>query len=137
MITFAILLNAVLGGIWRRWLGGWSGPSEWAVGTLFERALWNSEGKHRRSAIVAAGTLLTWPAWIALPWWGAALASGAIMVFFIMGHRFDSWWIVLRYLLVGAIYPVGKRLWPTRYTEVAEVVIGAFFWGAFAALLFI
>lgn len=132
MIPLAIIANAILGGIWRRWLGGWDGPSLWAIGTPFERLLWDGNGEPRRSFIMAAGVVLTWPLWLALPWWGAILATGACLVFWSEGHRFDKWTIILRYPLVGAIYPIAKRIWPARWTEIAEVVIGAAFWGLIA-----
>lgn len=117
MITLVIIANAILGGIWRRVLGGWL--------------------KQRRSYVMASGALLAWPFWFVLPWWGAILATGACLVFWSEGHRFDKWTIILRYPLIGAIYPIAKRLWPTGYTSISEVVIGAAFWGAVATVLFI
>lgn len=117
MTLLALILNAILGGIWRRVLGGWFSL--------------------RRSYIVAAGALLTWPFWQAMPPIWALVASAGMLLFFTMGHRFDKWTIVLRYPLIGAIYPIAYRLWPTRYTEISEVVIGAAFWGAVATVLFI
>lgn len=111
----AVLLNALLGGIWRRVLGGWGG--------------------FKRSYIVAAGFLLTWPAWITLPWFWAAPVTGAMMLFWTMGHRFDRWTIVLRYPLFGAAYPLLRAAGVRDWTAVAEVVIGGSFWGAFALVL--
>jgi hypothetical protein len=115
MILLAILANAILGGIWRRILGGWFSL--------------------RRSYIVAAGVLLTWPVWLVLPWFWAAPTTGAIMLFWTMGHRFDKWTIILRYPLVGVIYPITEKLWPTRYTEISEFFIGGAVWGAVATVL--
>jgi hypothetical protein len=117
MIIAAIIANAILGGIWRRVLGGWFGL--------------------RRSYIVAAGFLLTWPFWLALDWYWSAAGSGGMMLFWTMGHRFDSPWIMLRYPVVGAIYPISRLLWASRYTEISEVVIGAFFWGLVTFLVFV
>lgn len=113
----AVILYAVAGGIWRRVLGGWFSL--------------------RRSYIVAAGALLGWPFWIAFPPLPALAATVAMLVFFTMGHRFDKWTIVLRYPLIGAIYPISRFFWASRYTEISEVVIGAAFWGAVATVLFI
>lgn len=112
-----IIANAILGGLWRRILGGWL--------------------NQRRSYVMASGALLGWPLWFVLPWWGAILATGAMLLFFAMGHRFDKWTIILRYPLVGAIYPIARFFWAARYTEISEVVIGAAFWGAVATVLFI
>jgi hypothetical protein len=118
VIVAAIIANAILGGIWRRVLGGWFGL--------------------RRSYIVAAGALLCWPFWVAFPPLPALAATVAMLVFFTMGHRFDKpWTICLRYPLAGAIYPLGKRFWPTHYTSVAEIVIGAFYWAVVASVLFL
>lgn len=113
----AVALYAAAGGIWRRILGGWFGL--------------------RRSFVMACGALLAWPFWFVLPWWGAILATGAMLLFFAMGHRFDKWTIILRYPLVGVIYPIARFFWASRYTEISEVVIGAAFWGAVATVLFI
>jgi hypothetical protein len=111
-----IALYAIIGGIWRRILGGWF-------------AL-------RRSYIVAFGAMMTAPAWLLLPWWEAAILVGILALFFLMGHRFDRGSIIFRYPLIGAIYRVGERYWPKHYTAVAEVVIGAVGWATFAAWCF-
>ena len=112
----AVILYAIAGGIWRRVLGGWL-------------AL-------RRSAIVAAGAALTIPAWLTLPWWEAAVLCGLLALYFLMGHRFDRWSIVLRYPLVGATYPIFRALGVRDWTAVAEVAIGAAGWAVFAAWCF-
>lgn len=115
MIIVACLLNAIAGGAWRRILGGWL--------------------KQRRSYVMTSGALLGWPFWLVLPWWGAILATGACLVFWSEGHRFDKWTIVLRYPLVGVIYPILERAGVRDWTAWAEVVIGAAFWGAVAGVL--
>lgn len=103
-MLFLLLSNAVAGGVWRRVLGGWLNL--------------------RRSYIVAAGVLLSWPLYLVFPWYWALLGTGLLALFWTNGHRFDKWTIVLRYPIVGGIYLIGKKYWPERYTEVAEVVIG-------------
>jgi hypothetical protein len=115
VITLAVIANAILGGLWRRVLGGWFAQ--------------------RRSYVMAVGVLLTWPLWVVLPWeWAAALAA-AVMMFWAEGHQFDKWTIILRYPLIGVIYPIGKRFWPAHYTSVGEIVIGAFLWGLLSLIL--
>lgn len=117
MLLTATLLNAILGGLWRRWLGGW--------------------GNGRRTLIMACGFLLTWPLWLNLPWLWAAAISAGIMLFWAMGHRFDLWTIVLRYPLFGAAYPILNRLGVRDWTAWAEVIVGAGIWGTLTAGAFL
>ena len=125
MIALAVILgNAIAGGIWRRVLGGWLSL--------------------RRSYIVAAGALLTWPLWMALPPLYALLGSGLCILFFVMGHQFDSTpallkrygpfgigWIGAKYLHDKNV--AGFECWSCW----GEVVCGGLFWGAIAALTLI
>lgn len=124
MIATAILLTAVLGALWRRWLGGWGADS--------------------RSLIMACGLFLTWPLWLVLPWYWAAPAAALCLLFWAKGHRFDKWTIVLRYPVIGAAYPISRWIfgetWAGRepyagWTAVAELAIGFLFWGAVASTL--
>jgi hypothetical protein len=125
MLTAAILAQMILGGIWRRALGGWLGIN--------------------RASVVAAGALLTWPLWLALPWWWAAPASALAVGFWTLGVRFDSWQVWPRYLVVGAIgYGVLMPRWPAKWCDgdfidggaaVGELWAGAVLWGLLALVL--
>ena len=66
IIAIAVLANAIVGGIWRRVLGGGGG--------------------YRRSFIFACGVLLTWPLWLVLPWFFALPASALCLLFLAPGH---------------------------------------------------
>ncbi len=114
-LVAAVITNAILGGLWRRWLGGW--------------------GADRRSLILLASLALLWPlAFSNLPWWTAAIVAPGLLLFWAMGHRFDKWGIVLRYPLFGIAYPIFGKLGLRDWTVWAEVVIGAGIYGTLTFL---
>jgi hypothetical protein len=131
VIALAIIANAVAGSVWRRILGGYLGL--------------------RRSYIVAAGCLLAWPLWLALPWPYAMAGTAALMVYWTMGHHVESRWTWLRYLGLPAvgymlIMPRWRAEWVWRGPHagawfidggmaVGELWAGAVVWCAVAAVL--
>lgn len=118
-----VILNAILGALWRRWLGlGGSGP-RWLKMVL--------------------GALLTWPLWLALPWWQAAIGTAFCLVYFADGHKVDHWTVWLRYGPFAIGYVLARKYWPDRWTygrwfdgwmAVGEYVLGGLFWGFVASL---
>lgn len=97
MIVLAVLLNAVLGALWRRWVGGWR-PFGWEA--PFGRAL-----KH------AAMIALTWPLWITLPWAVAGLLTAALFAWFHVRHDNGGpgWRPVYRYGPFGLGYVIARN----------------------------
>ena len=65
-----VILNAVLGGLWRRWHGMGQGP---------------------RAARLIAAVLLCWPAWFALEWYWAAPLTAAVVMYWVPGHDWTNW----------------------------------------------
>jgi len=110
-----VIATAIIGGVWRRILGGWF-------------AL-------RRPYIVPAGILLTWPLWLILPPLYAILLGAVCVAFWTPGHDMTNdkaMWLRYGPFAVGWI--VARHLNVPRWTEVGEVTAGALFWGALAAL---
>lgn len=109
-------MNIILGALWRRWLGSNIGP---------------------RWLKLLCALILTWPIWLALAWWLAALASFFCILFFIPGHKVDSWTVWLRYGPFAAGYVVAKKLFPEPWRinnfvdgwmSLGELFLGASFW---------
>ena len=117
MITL-VLMTALLGGVWRRWYGMNNSTARWQE--------------------ILLAMPLTWSLWYAMPWpWAAGFAALCI-VFFLPGHTVDSKTIYFRYPIVGAVYPMCKRYWPSHWISppwidgpyaVAEFLLGSLFWG--------
>ena len=116
-------MSCVTWALWRRWLGGWL--------------------NYRRPYIVSVMFLLLLPA-VAQGWLAYGIWCGVASLFFLPGHKFKKWTIVLRYPIIGGVYPLLERLWPISwvcgqfvdgYTSVAELTLGAFFGGVFAFYL--
>lgn len=136
MDWIVILLAAVLGGLWRRWFGGW--PTEgrrWV-----QLSLGASLG-----AVLALGA--------GAPWWAAVLSAAAV-AFWVPGHRLMEWrlgqwllrygplgiywWLARKYLdrYGAAVYPAQ---WASPFIDgpfaLAEILGGATFYAAMAWLL--
>lgn len=136
MTAILILLWAILGGLWRRILGGWLGLP--------------------RSICYALSAPLALPIWMAMPWdhmWpyqalGAVVATVAVLMFFVVslypGGRFDSAReVLLKYGPFGIGYVAARRWWPDRWraggfidgwSSVGEVFLGASFYACIGLL---
>ena len=144
-----LIFNALLGGLWRHALGGWDGPFMWAIGTRFEPLLWGPDDhgiiSPRRGRVLLLGALLSWPLWIALPWWQAAIGTVLCDLFWRFGHRLDSWTIWLRYGPFAVSWVVARWIWGSRperpgdflnnWMAVGETGAGVHFWGTVAGVL--
>lgn len=124
MTYLAILANIILGALWRRHWGGW-------------------ERDHKRWGVVLEGIPLTWPFWLVLPWWGAAIASALAITFFAPSQRTDTNAVFLRYGPFGLGYWLAYRYWPETWTlgdfedgwmSVGALFLGGTFWGTVAAV---
>lgn len=115
-----VILFAVLGGLWRRALGGWLGLPRWSV--------------------VAASPLC---AILVLAWhgpWTFVLVAAASVLYWTPGHDFsDNLALWRRYGPVGLAWTMCRALWPsswkipgmvTGWTEAAEIAAGFLFYGA-------
>lgn len=131
-----IVLWAVLGGLWRRILGGWTGLP--------------------RSICYAMMAPLTLPIWLALPWgiWWPYCAmsvvpiTGLCLLFFVVslypGGKFtDDRDVMLKYGPFGLGYVLAHRLWRDEWNtgglidgsnSVGEILLGASFWGSVGVL---
>ena len=110
-----VILTAILGGLWRRILGGWF--------------------KLPRSYIVCAGIVLAWPLGLVLPPLYAIILGVACVAFWTPGHDMTNdkaMWLRYGPFAVGWI--VARHLKITPWTEVGEIVAGSLFWGSLAAL---
>lgn len=138
MVIALILTWAILGGLWRRVLGGWSCLP--------------------RSVCYALMAPLTLPIWLALPWgiwWPYCLmvglaATGACLMFFVVsfypGGKFvDDRDVLLKYGPFGLGYVWAHRHWRDEWNlggfidggnAVGEILLGASFWGC-AGLLWL
>lgn len=131
-----IAIWAVLGGLWRRILGGWTGLP--------------------RSICYALMALLTLPIWLALPWgiwWpycalAALVVTAACLLFFAVslypGGKFtDDRAVLLKYGPFGLGYVWAHRYWRDEWNRggfidgsnaVGEILLGASFWGSVGIL---
>lgn len=124
MTTVLILTFAILGGHWRRILGGWLGL--------------------RRSFIFAAAPLLCLPVWLHQPGWVAGLITLAVTLFWAPGHDWTSLRaLLLRYGPVGLCWWTAQRWWPDTWRAggyidgafaVAELTAGAVVYGSLTAI---
>ena len=130
-ILLACLANAVLGALWRRWLGS-DHPGRWIV--------------------LPVGLFLTWPLFVAFPWPIAGLLAGLAVLFFVPGHQTADNSVFVRYGPFGAGYWLAHRYldekewtrrgWPTSgfvdgWMALGELFLGATFWGILPAILFV
>jgi hypothetical protein len=131
-----IVLWVVLGGLWRRVLGGYTGLP--------------------RSICYALMAPLTLPIWLALPWgiwWPYAVMIGvsctaACLLFFVVsfypGGKFtDDRDVMLKYGPFGLGYILAHRFWRDEWNSgdfidgsnaVGEILLGASFWGSVGVL---
>lgn len=119
MIALATLYGIVVGGIWRRVLGGGGG--------------------HRRSLVVATYPALVAPLLLFWPWQAylAVVAVGALV--WLPGHQWERWQtIVARYGLMGLWWRAVDWWWPRHWRvgrfidgpfAVAEIGVGATYHG--------
>lgn len=135
MSAALIVLWAVIGGLWRRVFGGWSGLP--------------------RSICYALMVPLTVPIWMVMPWgvwWPYCLMSvlaaiSACMLFFVVslapGPSFTNARCFLKYGPFGAGYWLARLYWPATWTwggfidgpmAVGELFLGASFWGCVGLL---
>ncbi|HEY4136501.1 MAG TPA: hypothetical protein VGO34_14950 [Alphaproteobacteria bacterium] len=142
-IAAVALATALAGGLWRRWLGGWPGPAQLFAASPLRPLFWDGL-KPRRTVAMAAGALLTWSGWLALSWPWAAGLTAATLLLFAEGHRYDDWTIVLRYPVIGVVYPLARRIWRDAwndgafldgYTAAAELALGALYFGGFTFIM--
>lgn len=136
LTALTILGAAILGGLWRRWFGGWP------------------ECDCGRAPKLAAGFLLGFFAvWPALPWWAALPISGALLALWLKGHKLQEWdlgdWL-RRYGPVGVYWWAAQRAgkwmerrkieWPLKSKNLdgpfalAEMAAGGTMYGAAAWL---
>jgi hypothetical protein len=131
-----IALWAVLGGLWRRVFGGYTGLP--------------------RSICYALMAPLTLPIWLAAPWgiwWPYAVMIGvsctaACLLFFVVslypGGKFvDDRDVMLKYGPFGLGYVAAHRWWRNEWNtgdlidgsnSVGEILLGASFWGSVGIL---
>ena len=137
--TYLIILWAVLGGLWRRVFGGWSGLP--------------------RSICYALMAPLTLPIWLMGNWsgstlnaafavGGSVLLSVACLMFFVVsfypGGKFvDDRDVMLKYGPFGIGYVLAHRFWRDEWNtgsfldgsnSVGEILLGASFWGCIGLL---
>lgn len=125
------ILWAVLGGLWRRVFGGWSGLP--------------------RSICYVLMLPLTLPIWLSLPWgayWPYSVIAGVcftalILLFFVVslypdGKFTDDRDVLLKYGPFGIGYVLAHRFWRNEWNRggfidgsnaVGEIFLGASFWG--------
>ncbi len=131
-----IVLWAVLGGLWRRVFGGYTGLP--------------------RSICYALMAPLTLPIWLAAPWgiwWPYAVMIGVsctalCLLFFVVsfypGGKFvDDRDVLLKYGPFGLGYVLAHRFWRDEWNtgslidgsnSVGEILLGASFWGSVGIL---
>jgi hypothetical protein len=135
MTTALILLWAVLGGMWRRVFGGWTGLP--------------------RSICYGLMAPLTLPIWLSYPWgpyWPYCLLAGvcltvACLLFFVVslapGPSFTNARCFLKYGPFGAGYWLARLYWTPTWLvggfidgpmAVGEIFLGASFWGCVGLL---
>ena len=130
------LLWAILGGLWRRMFGGWTGlPRSICYGLMFP---------------------LTLPIWMTLPWgvmWPYCVIIGLTvtslcLLFFVVslypGGKFtDDRDVILKYGPFGIGYVLAHRFWRDEWNRggfvdgsnaVGEILLGASFWGCVGLL---
>jgi hypothetical protein len=131
-----VILWAVLGGLWRRMFGGWTGLP--------------------RSICYALMVPLTLPIWLALPWgvyWPYSILAGVCfaalcLLFFVVsfypGGKFvDDRDVMFKYGPFGIGYVLAHRFWRDEWNRggfidgsnaVGEIFLGASFWGCVGLL---
>ena len=137
MMLSLVILWVILGGLWRRMFGGWTGLP--------------------RSICYALMVPLTLPVWFFLPWSTAwwpysigvgLLATAACLVFFVVslypGGKFtDDRDVLLKYGPFGLGYVWAHRFWRDEWNtgsfldgsnSAGEIFLGASFWGCVGLL---
>jgi hypothetical protein len=145
MEILLIILMAIVGAAWRHTMGGWNGPLNWARNTF----LWGPDDKGvpqpRRSFIMAAGWLLSWPLFITtFPAILAVIGVVLIDLFWRFGHDVNSPKIWLRYGPFALPWVLAKKWWgdkPERkgdflnnWMGVGEAGAGAMFYATLTAV---
>ena len=108
------LLSIITWAIWRRCLGGFN--------------------DYRRSHVVAVMFLLCLP-YAFISWVAYAICVVITSLFFLLGHHFEEKTIVIRYPLIGIVYPISKAVMGDKkfnsfidgWTSLAELLLGAWF----------
>lgn len=135
--AFLVILWGVLGGLWRRIFGGWSGLP--------------------RSICYAIMVPLTTPLWFRMSWsdawWpysivGGLLVTAACLLFFVVslypGATFSNADTIKKYGPFGLGYWFARLWWPDSWrvggfvdgpAAVGEIFLGASFWAAFMVVI--
>jgi hypothetical protein len=120
---FVVLLTALLGSVWRRWLG--------------------SANTGPRSLKFIAALPLCWPALALFQNWWAVLAVGLLLLFWAPGHTVDAPSVWLRYGPFALPYWLSRKYWKAEWNSgrfldgwmpVGEFGIGFMYWGFWALL---
>lgn len=119
ILLMGVLLTFVAGALWRRAYGGWLGGRRWM-----------------RYAVTP---LLTWSAWLLLPWWGVALVTIAVAAFFAPKHVVDDASVWRRYGPFAIAYRLAQKYWNPKWNQggfidgwiaVGELGLGGLVWGS-------
>jgi hypothetical protein len=134
-----IALWTVLGGCWRRILGGWLGLPRSICYALMAPLM---------APVVIFLAQTTWPLWVACL--AAIVVTTACLLFFVVsfypGGKFtDDRDVLLKYGPFGLGYVLAHRFWRDEWNtgslidgsnSVGEILLGASFWGS-VGLLFL
>ncbi len=138
MTAFALIaLWAVLGGLWRRVFGGYTG---------LPRSICYAMMAPLMAPVVIFLAQTTWPLWIACL--AAIAVTAACLLFFVVslypGGKFvDDRDVLLKYGPFGLGYVAAHRLWRDEWNtgslidgsnSVGEILLGASFWGSVGVL---
>jgi hypothetical protein len=124
--SFIIIAYAIVGGLWRRVLGGWLN--------------WN------RAVAVIFGSVFALPFVLVLPHWAWLIPlEGAILAYWTIGHKWDHVLPMLkRYGPIGLWWRGAILWWPEKWNKppfidgpvaVAEIGAGATFFGIIGGIL--
>ena len=115
-----LFIYGIVWALWRRILGGWIGL--------------------RRAIVNSVIPIFLIPIYLHCPHYvDMAIITAITYAYWLCHVDYNQWWIVLRYPIVGASYPLLKKVWRNEwnmpqfidgYSAVAELFIG-FTFGCF------